>query len=437
MARNKMSVLQLTFLTALNMMGSGIIMLPAKIADVGMISLLGWAFTIVGVIALTYSFAKCGMLTDRTGGLGGFATYAFGEAGSFLTNLTYAIALLISNVAVAMTSIGYLMECTGIEASPFVGDILITLLLVVSCLVNAGGARLTGLLSATVIWGVFLPVLAFVCAAPFHFDPALFAANWNPDDVTLMSSVSDTVPMLLWCFLGLESACANSDAVDNPQKNVPIAVTLATLGVGFFYVVTTLLIGGIVPNANLVNSSAPFAVIFSMMFGSQASAVMTFLMALACAGSLISWQFTASCVFKSTADSGFLPGFFSRVNRFSAPVQGMIVILIVQIILLGVSATPQLFGHFAVLVDLAVVTNVTTYMLCMSSLFVMLAVEEKDLSSLTLSGVLAGLSLVYIFYVFSTFEHVTMTANAVIFFAGMTGYALIAAWRSKKGTGAA
>ena len=53
MARNKMSVLQLTFLTALNMMGSGIIMLPAKIADVGMISLLGWAFTIVGVIALT------------------------------------------------------------------------------------------------------------------------------------------------------------------------------------------------------------------------------------------------------------------------------------------------------------------------------------------------------------------------------------------------
>ena len=68
---------------------------------------------------------------------------------------------------------------------------------------------------------------------------------------------------------------------------------------------------------------------------------------------------------------------------------------------------------------------------------VMLAVEEKDLSSLTLSRVLAGLSLVYIFYVFSTFEHVTMTANAVIFFAGMTGYALIAAWRSKKGTGAA
>ena len=33
--KNKMSVLQLTILTAVNMMGSGIIMLPTKLAQVG------------------------------------------------------------------------------------------------------------------------------------------------------------------------------------------------------------------------------------------------------------------------------------------------------------------------------------------------------------------------------------------------------------------
>lgn len=427
MARNKMSLLQLTFLTALNMMGSGIIMLPAKIADVGMISLLGWVFTIVGVIALTYSFAKCGMLTDRRGGLGGFATYAFGEAGSFLTNLTYGVALLISNVAVGMTSIGYLLECLGWHASPFASDIAIACLLIFGCLINAGGARLTGRLSATVIWGVFIPLVIFVFAAPFKFDAGMFAANWCPNDTTLLSSVSQTVPMLLWCFLGLESACANSDAVDNPQKNVPIAVTLATLGVGIFYVLTTFLVGGLVPNEQLVNASAPFAVIFSLMFGSEASAVMTFLMALACAGSLISWQFTASCVLKSTAEAGFLPACFSRVNRFGAPVFGMLAIIAVQLVLLVVSATPQLFGHFEVLVDLAVVTNVTTYLLCVASLFVMLAVEEKDATNRLLSRLLAGLSVIYIFYVFTTFEPVTMTANVLIFFGGMTMYALIEA----------
>ena len=36
--------------------------------------------------------------------------------------------------------------------------------------------------------------------------------------------------MTLWAFLGLESACANADAVDNPEKNVPKAVLGGTLG---------------------------------------------------------------------------------------------------------------------------------------------------------------------------------------------------------------
>ncbi len=40
---NKMGVLQLTILTMVNMMGSGIIMLPTKLAEVGTISIIsGW-----------------------------------------------------------------------------------------------------------------------------------------------------------------------------------------------------------------------------------------------------------------------------------------------------------------------------------------------------------------------------------------------------------
>lgn len=37
---NKMSVMQLTILTAVNMMGSGIIMLPTKLAQVGALSIV-------------------------------------------------------------------------------------------------------------------------------------------------------------------------------------------------------------------------------------------------------------------------------------------------------------------------------------------------------------------------------------------------------------
>lgn len=62
---NKMSVFQLTILTAVNMMGSGIIMLPSKLAQVGALSIVSWLVTAVGSMALAYVFAKCGMYSKK------------------------------------------------------------------------------------------------------------------------------------------------------------------------------------------------------------------------------------------------------------------------------------------------------------------------------------------------------------------------------------
>lgn len=68
---NKMSVFQLTILTAVNMMGSGIIMLPSKLAQVGALSIVSWLVTAVGSMCLAYVFAKCGMYSKKGGGMGG------------------------------------------------------------------------------------------------------------------------------------------------------------------------------------------------------------------------------------------------------------------------------------------------------------------------------------------------------------------------------
>lgn len=65
---NKMGVVQLTILTAVNMMGSGIIMLPTKLAEVGTISIVSWLVTAVGSMALAYAFAQCGMFSRKSGG---------------------------------------------------------------------------------------------------------------------------------------------------------------------------------------------------------------------------------------------------------------------------------------------------------------------------------------------------------------------------------
>lgn len=90
---NKMSVMQLTILTAVNMMGSGIIMLPTKLAQVGALSIVSWLVTAVGSMCLAYVFAKCGMYSKKGGGMGGYAEYSFGKAGNFMANYTYGVSL--------------------------------------------------------------------------------------------------------------------------------------------------------------------------------------------------------------------------------------------------------------------------------------------------------------------------------------------------------
>lgn len=64
---NKMGVVQLTVLTAVNMMGSGIIMLPTKLASVGTMSVLSWIVTAFGSLCLAYGFPNAGCLAVSPG----------------------------------------------------------------------------------------------------------------------------------------------------------------------------------------------------------------------------------------------------------------------------------------------------------------------------------------------------------------------------------
>lgn len=115
---NKMGVVQLTILTMVNMMGSGIIMLPTKLSEVGTISIISWLVTAVGSMALAWAFAKCGMFSRKSGGMGGYAEYAFGKSGNFMANYTYGVSLLIANVAIAISAVGYGTELFGAALTP-------------------------------------------------------------------------------------------------------------------------------------------------------------------------------------------------------------------------------------------------------------------------------------------------------------------------------
>ncbi len=100
--------MQLTFIVAVNMMGSGIIMLPTNMAQVGAISLLSWIVTAVGSMAIAYGFAQAGIFNQRTGGMAAYAEDAYGKSGYFQVFFLYFLSLAIGNVAIAISAVGYL-----------------------------------------------------------------------------------------------------------------------------------------------------------------------------------------------------------------------------------------------------------------------------------------------------------------------------------------
>lgn len=60
--KQKLTFLELTMATILNMVGSSIILMPTKLAEVGTMSIFAWAITILGSTAVAYALARCGML---------------------------------------------------------------------------------------------------------------------------------------------------------------------------------------------------------------------------------------------------------------------------------------------------------------------------------------------------------------------------------------
>jgi len=397
--KKRMNLMQLTFIVAVNMMGSGIIMLPTNMAKVGAISLLSWIVTALGSMAIAYGFAQAGLFNQRPGGMSAYADDAYGKPGFFMVFFLYFISLAIGNVAIAISALGYLSAFFPfLSATPISTCIGVIALLWLTTIANFGGPSVTGRIGSVTVWGVIIPVAGLSVIGWLWFSAERFGEAWNPNGLSLGQGMGSSIALTLWAFLGMESAAQNSDAVENPKRNVPLACMLGTLGAAVIYVLSTTVIQGIVPNAELAASTGPFALAYEHMFNPLIGNIIMALAVLACLGSLLGWQFTIAQTGKSAADDRMFPSFFSKVNSMGAPITGMIVLGVVQSLLALSTISPSLSEQFGVLVNLAVVTNVIPYIIALSALMVMMKAAGVPEGKYRTNLVIALVAMLYSTY---------------------------------------
>src|SRR5437764_1047530 len=151
----RMNLVQLTFIVAVNMMGSGIIMLPTNMAQVGAISLLSWIVTALGSMAIAYGFAQAGLFNQRPGGMSAYAEDAYGKSGYFLVFFLYFLSLAIGNVAIAISAVGCLASFfPGLSSTPIATCMSVIALLWLTTVANFGGPCWTGRIGSVSVMGV-------------------------------------------------------------------------------------------------------------------------------------------------------------------------------------------------------------------------------------------------------------------------------------------
>ncbi|TCT06805.1 arginine/agmatine antiporter [Aquabacter spiritensis] len=360
-APKKIGLIAATLMVAGNMMGSGVFMLPANLAATGGIAIFGWLVTIVGAVSLALVFAKLAAMDPAAGGPYAYARKAFGDYMGYQTNLIYWLANVVGNVGLAVAGLGYLSSFFPALKDPLVSALAQIALVWFFTYANILGPNFVGRLQSFTTSFALVPIVGMALLGWFWFSGETYAAGWNVSGQDSFSAIGATLNFTLWAFIGVETASVSAGVVENPRRNVPIATVLGVVIAAVCYVLSSSVIMGMIPNKELVASSAPFADAARLALGDTAAGVVAACAAIGCLGSLAGWTLLVGQTAKAAADDGLFPNLFSKVNSKGVPSLGLAVVAIIMSVQVLATMSPTASEQFGKIASIAVIMTLLPY----------------------------------------------------------------------------
>ena len=351
-----------TIVVAGNMIGSGIFLLPATLATVGSVTIIGWLAASLGAVALALLFGKLARRQPMAGGPASYVFDAFGPFAGMQVSLWYWTSCLIGNVAIAAAASGYLAAFFGIEAGPGLMALITIALIWLATAVNLVSPRFAGLFNGPLLFAGLVPLLLIATVGWFMFDPAQFRANWNVTGAPDLQAVKQSLVLVFWAYLGLESASVAAAVVENPERNVPLATIAGVLLAALIYITVSAAMMGLATAHDLANSSAPFALVAGKIFGPVAGPLVACAGMLKALGTLAGWLLLTAQTSRAAADHGLLPQLFARTRAGDTPVAGLMTAALVGTIAVQVTMSPTRAQQFGLLSEAATLFCLLMYL---------------------------------------------------------------------------
>ncbi|MEL1249997.1 APC family permease [Aurantiacibacter gilvus] len=325
------------------MVGSGIYFLPSSLAPLGWNMVLGWVISGAGALCLAVTFRY---LIDGTGaGMQHNIERVIGEVPGFLGLFAYWASGFTSIAALVIAGGSIISGFLYDDAPTWVGVVAAFALLALITAANLIGTRTAGWVQVASVVIKLIPLVLVIGAVAWVFGGSGQVQPMAPAQVS-MNSVSGAVALTLFAFLGFEAATIPVNKVDNPRRNIPIALIGGTSLVVVLYLLVSVGLVLVMPWQDIAASSSPISDGLGVLLG-PVSGTLVALCILAsvtgCANGLV--LIGADCTY-SMALRREMPQFFTHTNARGVPVWGVVAQVLVIAVLILANTSRGLSGMF-------------------------------------------------------------------------------------------
>jgi amino acid transporter len=245
--------------------GAGIFILPVIIAEhLGTASI--WAYLICGLlmIFIMLCFVEVGTTITRTGGAYSYIEDSFGKYAGFLTtNIFIFGAAVMANAAVANGLINTLAYFLPIFKIQWIRILIFAFIFGGLAYMNVKGVRDAILIVKFNTIAKLTPLILIAIFGWFFVTPSNlgWTAGHSVPDMGQMSLI------LIFAFVGAETALNVSGEIKNPKKTIPAGIMLSIIIVVILYILIQMTVQGILGASITEFRDAPLAEAARRMIG--------------------------------------------------------------------------------------------------------------------------------------------------------------------------
>ena len=344
--------------------GSGIFMMPALLAPYGMLGFGGWIIAGSGSVLVALTMARLVIRIPKTGGPYVYVNEGLGKFLGFMIAWTYWVACVAAIAGISIAFVGYLGFFIPIISNSPIHSLLTTLVLVwVIVALNIRSLEDSSKFQLISTLLKILPLLFIVFLGLTNFN-ASNLPELNPSNLHPISLLATVTTLVMWSFVGIETATVPADNVINPEKTIPKVLIASVLTILALYLMVSIAIAAIVPANELINSSAPFALAATKILGITGGTIISIGALISTLGSLNANTITAGNLSLAAARDGLLPKKFITLTEAGTPIYTYILTGGFVSILLILNYTKGIVNAFVFMAMLSTLSTLIAYAFC-------------------------------------------------------------------------